>query len=209
MGAGVLSLPASPVPRQRGLRQQQSKDASRPDTTPPVYSLSIHLFGFRQPLQGEGRKSITTLLSADTEERRRITVVLYYKCQEDIHPLVQLSLFPLPSSFAAIDTGASKLIADGKIKLKTDSKIESFTEAGLEFKSGIELNAEPPTCTTRCIYVCLDWETIFRRVCGEEVAKKMKRVGGLDEEDEINGACRYVGVAGLWYMFDMLPFSKD
>ena len=41
-----------------------------------------------------------------------------------------------------IDTGASKLIADGKIKLKTDSVIKSFTESSIVFENGTELAAD-------------------------------------------------------------------
>ncbi len=41
----------------------------------------------------------------------------------------------------------------------------------------------------------------FRRLCGEDVTKQLKQIGGLDEEGEINAAWRDVGVHGLWYMF--------
>ena len=41
-----------------------------------------------------------------------------------------------------IDTGASRLIADGKIKLKTDSAIKSFTENSIVFENGSELAAD-------------------------------------------------------------------
>ena len=40
------------------------------------------------------------------------------------------------------DTGGSQLIAEGKIKLKTDSQIESFTETGIKFENGTELTAD-------------------------------------------------------------------
>ena len=41
-----------------------------------------------------------------------------------------------------LDTGGSKLIGEGKIKLKNDSLIEGFTETGLKFKDGSELQAD-------------------------------------------------------------------
>lgn len=43
----------------------------------------------------------------------------------------------------------------------------------------------------------------FRRLCGDEVTQKLKPIGGLDEEGEINAAWRDTGVHGLWYMFGM------
>ena len=40
------------------------------------------------------------------------------------------------------DTGGSQLIAEGKIKLKSDSQIESFTETSIKFENGTELAAD-------------------------------------------------------------------
>ena len=40
------------------------------------------------------------------------------------------------------DVGASEMIADGKIKVKSDSELERFTEKGVLFKDGSELEAD-------------------------------------------------------------------
>ena len=40
------------------------------------------------------------------------------------------------------DVGASEMIADGKIKMKSDSELERFTENGLLFKDGSQLEAD-------------------------------------------------------------------
>jgi hypothetical protein len=40
------------------------------------------------------------------------------------------------------DVGASKMIIDGKIKLKNDAQISHFTEKGLEFEDGSTLDAD-------------------------------------------------------------------
>jgi NADH dehydrogenase FAD-containing subunit len=40
------------------------------------------------------------------------------------------------------DTGGSQLIAEGKVKLKSDSQIESFTETSIMFENGTELAAD-------------------------------------------------------------------
>ena len=40
------------------------------------------------------------------------------------------------------DVGASEMIADGRIKVKSDSQLERFTEKGLLFKDGSELEAD-------------------------------------------------------------------
>ena len=40
------------------------------------------------------------------------------------------------------DVGACQMIIDGKIKLKQGTEIERFTEKGLKFADGSELNAD-------------------------------------------------------------------
>lgn len=40
------------------------------------------------------------------------------------------------------DVGASEMIADGRIKMKSDSELERFTEKGLLFKDGSQLEAD-------------------------------------------------------------------
>jgi len=44
--------------------------------------------------------------------------------------------------FAPQDVGASEMIVDGKIKVKSDSELERFTERGLLFRDGSELEAD-------------------------------------------------------------------
>ncbi|KAG6834009.1 hypothetical protein H0H93_012598, partial [Arthromyces matolae] len=41
-----------------------------------------------------------------------------------------------------LDVGASQLIADGKIKIKSGSPIETFTETGIKFEDGSEIPAD-------------------------------------------------------------------
>ena len=40
----------------------------------------------------------------------------------------------------------------------------------------------------------------MRQVCGDEVADACKPVWGLDEEGELNGCYRDLGLQGLWYI---------
>lgn len=41
-----------------------------------------------------------------------------------------------------IDVGASKLIADGKIKIKQGQEVDRLTEKGIKFADGVELEAD-------------------------------------------------------------------
>jgi len=40
------------------------------------------------------------------------------------------------------DVGASRMVADGRIKVKSDSELERFTERGVLFKDGSQLEAD-------------------------------------------------------------------
>ncbi|KAJ7648037.1 hypothetical protein FB45DRAFT_895095, partial [Roridomyces roridus] len=95
-----------------------------------------------------------------------------------------------------LDVGASQLIIDGKIKLKNDSQIAEFTETGLKFEDGSQLPADVIVFATGLG----DPRVSIRRVCGDVVADQCKPLWGLNEEGEINGIYRDVGIPGLWYM---------
>jgi len=40
------------------------------------------------------------------------------------------------------DVGASEMIVDGRIRVKSDSELERFTERGVLFKDGSQLEAD-------------------------------------------------------------------
>ncbi|KAF8629326.1 hypothetical protein AX15_003509 [Amanita polypyramis BW_CC] len=95
-----------------------------------------------------------------------------------------------------LDVGASQLIADGKIKLKNDSLIKEFTETGILFENGSELPADVVVFATGLSNV----GGHVRKVCGDELADKCKAIWGFNEEGELHGAWRDLGIPGLWYM---------
>ncbi|CAA7270299.1 unnamed protein product [Cyclocybe aegerita] len=102
------------------------------------------------------------------------------------------------------DTGASKLIAEGQIKLKSDSVIKSYTSRGLLFENGTELEAD-----------VIVWATglgnpvdAIAHICSSSVSSACKSVWGLNSEGEINGAWRDLGVKGLWFMIGNLALCR-
>ncbi|KAF7323963.1 Flavin-containing monooxygenase [Mycena kentingensis (nom. inval.)] len=103
-----------------------------------------------------------------------------------------------------IDVGASQLIIDGKIKLKNDSQFESFTQTGLKFENGSELEADVVVFATGLG----DAREGIRKLCGDAVADRCPPIWGLDAEGEINGAWRDLGSKGLWYMMGNLALSR-
>ena len=63
------------------------------------------------------------------------------------------------------ENGSSQLIIDGKIKLKNDSQIKSFTENGLLFENGSELLADVVVFCTGSVpysnvWLCLRFSSI-------------------------------------------------
>jgi hypothetical protein len=57
------------------------------------------------------------------------------RCQMSINTHYLLSLL-------LQDVGASEMVADGRIKIKSDSELERFTDRGVLFKDGSELEAD-------------------------------------------------------------------
>ncbi|KAJ6550423.1 hypothetical protein DFH09DRAFT_1366721 [Mycena vulgaris] len=103
-----------------------------------------------------------------------------------------------------IDVGASQMIIDGKIKLKNDSQIAAFTASGLKFEDGSELPADVIVFATGLG----DARNTVRKICGDAVGDKCKQIWGLDDEGEIHGAWRDLGVPGLWYMMGNLALCR-
>ncbi|KAF8651407.1 hypothetical protein AX16_004800 [Volvariella volvacea WC 439] len=102
------------------------------------------------------------------------------------------------------DTGASTLIAEGKIKLKNDSQLSEFTENGIRFENGSELAADVVLFATGLG----DARETIRSICGDTVADQCDPIWGLNEEGELNGCWRDIGFKGLWYMVGNLALSR-
>ncbi|CAA7260826.1 unnamed protein product [Cyclocybe aegerita] len=103
-----------------------------------------------------------------------------------------------------LDTGGSKLIAEGKIKLKTDSAIKSYTPRGLLFENGTELEADVIVWASGLG----DPLDKVRRLVEPSVSTSLKSVWGLNKEGELNGTWRDIGVKGLWYMLGNLALCR-
>ncbi|KAL0956661.1 hypothetical protein HGRIS_002793 [Hohenbuehelia grisea] len=103
-----------------------------------------------------------------------------------------------------LDVGASQLIIDGKIKLKSGPQIERFTKNGIKFDDGSELATDVVLFATGLG----DARRVMHNVCGDEVANKVSRLWGLNEEGEINGAWRDVSVPGMWFMMGNLALCR-
>ncbi|KAG1767385.1 hypothetical protein EDD22DRAFT_978153 [Suillus occidentalis] len=127
-----------------------------------------------------------------------------FKTNHGIHGAGIMSLYLERGGGYYIDTGASKSIIDGDIKIKSGSAIESFTENGLRFADGTELQADVIVFATGYG----DPRDFMRDVCGDEVASKITRVWGLDEEGQSAGVWKYCGHDGLWFANGNFALSR-
>ncbi|KAI0055332.1 FAD/NAD(P)-binding domain-containing protein [Artomyces pyxidatus] len=103
-----------------------------------------------------------------------------------------------------LDVGASQLIIDGKIKLKNDSQITRFTRTGLEFDNGSTLDADAVVFATGYG----DARDPLRAILGDAVGDKLKPIWGLNDEGEINGAWRDMGVPRVYVMMGNLALCR-
>ncbi len=53
------------------------------------------------------------------------------------------------------DVGASKLVVEGKIKLKNDSVVKRYTKTGFEFEDGSTVDADVILFATGCVSIYL------------------------------------------------------
>ncbi|KAF9065637.1 hypothetical protein BDP27DRAFT_1331715 [Rhodocollybia butyracea] len=104
-----------------------------------------------------------------------------------------------------LDTGASTLIIDGKIKLKNDTPLQGFTPQGLKFEDGSEVEADVVVYATGYG----DGRTVIRNICGPTISEQCSPVWGLDEEGETRGAWRDIGVPGLWYATGNIAMARS
>ncbi|KAF9244985.1 FAD/NAD(P)-binding domain-containing protein [Melanogaster broomeanus] len=88
-----------------------------------------------------------------------------------------------------LDTRTGKHIINGDIKLKQGSRIECFTEKGLKFADGTELEAD-------------------LRGFRYGVASKVGEIWGVDEDGQLMGAWKNCGHEGLWFGIGSLSISR-
>ncbi|OCT44725.1 Flavin-binding monooxygenase-like family protein [Cladophialophora carrionii] len=96
-----------------------------------------------------------------------------------------------------VDIGASAKIADGRIKVKSDASIDSFTPEGLHFSDGTEIKADVVVFATGFHG---NMRQFVADLLGDDIASGIEDYWGLNAEGELEGAFKPTGHAGLWYM---------
>lgn len=103
-----------------------------------------------------------------------------------------------------IDVGASKLIAEGKIKVKQGQEIEEVLPHGLRFADGTELEADEIVFATGY----QNMRTQTRIMFGDEIADRVGDVWGFNEEGEMRTIWQRSGHPGFWFHGGNLAVSR-
>ena len=106
-----------------------------------------------------------------------------------------------------IDVGCSKLICDGKVKVKQGQGIKRFLPSGtgVEFTDGTTLEGLDVVVMATGY---TNMKETARRLFGDKVADKLDPVWGLDKEGEFNTMWRDSGHPHFWYMGGNLAISR-
>lgn len=103
-----------------------------------------------------------------------------------------------------IDVGASRLIADGAIRVKQGQEIEKILPHGLKFADGTELEADEIVLATGY----QNMKTQTRLMFGDHVADRVPDVWGLDQEGELRAIGQRTGHPGFWFFGGNLALCR-
>lgn len=94
-----------------------------------------------------------------------------------------------------IDVGASKLIADGRIKIKQGQEVSEVLPHGIQFADGSELEADEIVFATGY----QNMRTQTRAIFGDNVADAMGDVWGFNDKNEVRMMWQRTGHPGFWF----------
>lgn len=103
-----------------------------------------------------------------------------------------------------IDVGTSRLIIEGKIKVKSGSGVSHILPHGIVLADGTELLADTIVFATGYQNMRSETQHIF----GNALADKLEDVWGYDSEGEIRGMWRRTSHPGFWYMGGNLSLCR-
>ncbi|EJT97538.1 dimethylaniline monooxygenase [Dacryopinax primogenitus] len=103
-----------------------------------------------------------------------------------------------------LDVGASQMIVDGKIGLKSRGEIDRFTSSGVRFSDGSEIPADLVVFATGYGNIKESMKSMF----APDLIENLKPVWGVDEEGEIKGVWGDSGHPKFWYMLGNLSLCR-
>lgn len=102
------------------------------------------------------------------------------------------------------DTGACKLIIDGKIKMR-QGEITAYGEDNVvQFSDGTSEEYDAVVYATGYT----GYKDSVASLLGEQYARHLKPIGGFDEEGEIAGIARECGIPNVFYSIGALQNAR-
>lgn len=103
-----------------------------------------------------------------------------------------------------IDVGASKLIVEGRIKIKQGEGVTEVLPHGVRLAGGSELTADEVIFATG--YQSMN--SLTRQIFGDEVADRVAETWGFNEEGECRTVWQRSGHPGFWYHGGNIAFCR-
>ncbi|KAF7773525.1 hypothetical protein Agabi119p4_5692 [Agaricus bisporus var. burnettii] len=103
-----------------------------------------------------------------------------------------------------LDVGGSQYVIDGKIKLKSKTAMEGFTETGINFADGSQLEADVVVFCTGLGST----RDVIKTFLDPKTFQNMNEIWGYNNEMEFNGIYGDTGVPNLWYMMGSLGLCR-
>jgi cation diffusion facilitator CzcD-associated flavoprotein CzcO len=103
-----------------------------------------------------------------------------------------------------LDVGAAKLIAEGKIKVKSGQEVDRILPRGVRLNDGTELEADEIVFATG--YGSM--RETAEEILGEGLPDGVGDVWGWDWEGEMRGIWRATAQPGLWFQGGNLAFAR-
>jgi len=103
-----------------------------------------------------------------------------------------------------IDVGTSRLIADGRIRVRPGVEVQEVLERGVRLSDGSVLDADDLVFATGFDNMV----TAVEDLLGKEVADRVGDVWGWDTEGEMRNLWRRTGQEGLWLHAGNLAFCR-
>ncbi|OGM49640.1 hypothetical protein ABOM_001850 [Aspergillus bombycis] len=104
-----------------------------------------------------------------------------------------------------MDVGCSEKIARGLIKVKSDALPVSYTETGLLFNDGTQLDADVIVFATG---FQSNLKVQMKDVFGSAIVDKLEDFWGFDDEGEVRGAFKLCGHPTLWFHGGTLAVAR-
>jgi cation diffusion facilitator CzcD-associated flavoprotein CzcO len=103
-----------------------------------------------------------------------------------------------------IDVGASQLIVDGTVGVIQVDDVDTFSNDSLVMRDGSEYAVDAVIMATGF----KNQDTATREQLGDEIADRIGRIGGYDEEREVRNTWRPTAQPGLWFGTGSIQYCR-